>query len=707
LPAQGFVFLTVEAVAGSVRPPREASCASGPLTANPALKMMLSLWNLVPLLLSYGALAGGSSDDVEGPHDVVPDEFHPARTTAVEPAYGGEVVVHLSSLPEGLNRATENSAVARWILYEVNDTLTLQDWEFWDDRPSLCKGWETEDQIVLKREAWGKYDQARRIADGEKEREVLYGAVSTKWGLNLDRGQDYSVRGVSEENPSTGGVTVAAEDVESVQRGTVFTFDLPTNVKWHDGHAFDAWDVYFSWDLYNNSAVDCDEIRFQYQQILSGEVVHAHKIRFFFEKQYMQALRVPGEMAIMPRHLYDLTDPDNKRYDPDYHAHAKEQHGEGYEFTLAELGDYINDNPHNTAWVGLGPYRVVEWGSQGVKAVRFEDYHDPSQAGYVDQITWRYISDDNSAFQALINGELDYFARVKSEDYFGEGTAKSSFTDDFYKGYFYTGTYGYSGWNTLRPQLSDPMVRKALELAFDWPNYIKTEYHGLAKRVTGPQNYFGPGYNRSVKPHDYDPDTAEELLAEAGWYDRDGDGIIDKDGVKFEIEFLFPSGNEASRKFGLRMQQSYEPLGIKVEMRNFEWSTFLERMLERNFDAVNLAWVPPLESDPEQLWHSKWGKPELKSSNMCGIMDPHIDDLIERGQVELDGEKRAKLWQELHRYIYDEVQPYMFGANTPRKFAMTKKLRGFEAFKISPGYLIRRWYYPAGTPGTRSSLAKN
>jgi len=650
-------------------------------------------------LPASAAPAHSGSDEVEGPHDVPVDKFHPARDTQVTPAYGGEAVVHLSSMPEGLNRATENSAVARWMLYEVNDTLTLQDWEFWDDRPSLCKSWKTEDQIILTKDAWGKYSSAQRIGEGDGEREILYGEVT-------QTGADYTVKALSEGNPSD-GVTVSAADVESVQRGTIFTFDLPDNVKWHDGHPFDAHDVYFSWDLFNNPSVDCDEIRFQYKQILEGEIVHDHKIRFFFDKQYMLALRVPGEMSILPRHLYDLTDPDNKKYDPEFHAYALEQHGEGHVFSEAERGEYINDNPHNTDWVGLGPYRVVEWNSQGVKAVRFEDYHDPSKAGYVDQITWRYISDDNSAFQALINGELDYFARVKSEDYFGEGTAKESFTKDFYKGYFYTGTYGYTGWNTLRPHLSDPMVRKALELAFDWPDYIKTEYYGLAKRVTGPQNYFGPGYNRAVEPMEHDPDMAEELLAEAGWYDRDGDGIIDKDNVKFEIEFLYPSGNAASRKFGLRLQQSLEPLGIKVEMRNFEWSTFLERMLERNFDAVNLAWVPPLESDPEQLWHSKWGKPELKSSNMCGIMDPYIDELIEKGQVELDGEKRALLWQEVHRYLYQEVHPYMFGANTPRKFAINKKIRGFEAFKISPGYSIRRWYYPAGSPGTRSTLAKN
>ena len=65
----------------------------------------------LPILLLSGALAAPLGarglDDEEGPHDVPVDEFHPAREEAATPAYGGEVVVHLSSMPEGLNRAIE------------------------------------------------------------------------------------------------------------------------------------------------------------------------------------------------------------------------------------------------------------------------------------------------------------------------------------------------------------------------------------------------------------------------------------------------------------------------------------------------------------------------------------------------------------------------------------------------------------------------
>lgn len=660
---------------------------------NPPNHRLASLF-LVSSLLATPALAL-QGDDI-GPHAVPVDEFHPDRDVAVEPAYGGRVIVHLSSMPESLNRVVENSAVTNWMLYEVHERLVMQDWEFWDIKPRLCTHWDTEDQLVLKPEAASRYPSAIQIGSGDKARWVIYGETTAS-------GDDWKVTPRSTGNASGEALTVAGADVVSNERGTVFTFYLKPDVKWHDGHVFDAQDVYFTWDLYNNSHVDCDETRFQFQKVLSGEVLDDLTVRFFYEKQYFKALESVGDMSILPQHLYDLNDPDNKKYDPETHAAFAEQKGAGYEFTEEDLGDYVNKNRHNHDWIGLGPYKVTSKTSQYIEAERFADYNPAicERVGYFDTIRWRYIGNDDTAKEALLNGELDHFARVRSEDYFGEATKTKQFTDTFYKGYVYTGTYGYTGWNTKRPQLSDPMVRKALAHAFDVEEYRKSTYKGLAIQVTGPQNYFSAGYDRGVEPLEYNPDLAEELLAEAGWYDRDGDGVIDKDGVPFELVFMMPTGNKASETFGLKYMEALGRLGIKFKMQPYEWATFLEKILERDFDCINLAWVPPLESDPEQLWHSKWDKPQ--SSNHSGVSDPEVDRLIEAIQIELDIDKRAALLRQLHRKIYD-IQPYFFMFNTPRKYAMNKKIRGFQGFKIAPAYSLRRWYYPAGTEGTRATV---
>ena len=639
-------------------------------------------------LAALVALAAAQEQREPGP--VEADVFHPATEVETEPAYGGRVIIHLSTMPQHVQKHTENSAVVTWMYNCIHDKLAFQDWEGWHMEPRLATRWDTEDTLVLKEGAAAKYGQAAITqGEGERERQVIYG--------NLGEEDDaWVVGGLSAGNPAGGeGVRVAKSDVASVELGTVFTFYLRQGVVWHDGHPFDAQDVYFSWEAFQNPYVDCDEIRHYYEKMIDAEVVDDHTVRIFYEEQYFLAEQSVCEMPLIASHIYDLRDPDC------------EDHKSGHGYTDEELGENINDNDANNNWIGLGPYRVTHYDpSQYIEAERFAGYYDadsPVYGGYFDAIRWRYIKDDNAAMQALLNGELDYFDRVKSEDYFGQATAQDAFTEHYYKGYFYTGTWGYTGWNMRRPQFRDLAVRKALAHAFDLENWRKTKYKGLAKLVSGPVNFFAPGYDRDVEILAYDPDLAEELLAEAGWYDRDGDGIADKDGIPLEIEFLYPSGNEASSSFGIAYQEALGELGIKLNLRNLEWATYLERLLDRDFDAMNMAWVPPLESDPEQIWHSKHAGP--RTSNFYGIQDAEVDRLIEAGQRELDLQKRSEIWKQFHARVY-ELQPCLFMMNSPRKFAMNKNIRGMQTFQIAPGYDPRRWYYPKGTPGTRDTREK-
>ena len=224
--------------------------------------------------------------------------------------------------------------------------------------------------------------------------------------------------------------------------------------------------------------------------------------------------------------------------------------------------------------------------------------------------------------------------------------------------------------------------------------------------MTGPFPYSSAAYNRDVQARPVDPVQARELLDAAGWYDRDGDGVRDKDGVRLSIALSYPSGNDASKNFGQALQEVLaEELQIELTLEQLEWATFLDRIKKRDFDACNLAWVPDLESDPEQLWHSKWGAEDIESSNHSGVQDPVLDELILAGQKELDFEKRQLIWQQMHERIYDEVVPYIFMYNVPRKFAMNKKLRGVQIVAPDPGYVIRRWHYvDPEVAGTRATL---
>jgi peptide/nickel transport system substrate-binding protein len=680
-------------------------------------------------VLSATGAVGALGQSQVGPGPAEVDAFHPsklAKEAQPKPAYGGRVVVHLESMPANINRAIENSAVTRNMHHNVHESLVAQDWESWQYVPNLAASWDTEDLVALKPDAASKY-ATRPNADGTtaiaskvkvripraeldrlpagspEQREVtaVFGRVE-----EVDGG--YRVSSGSANNPlGAEPLFVAKDDVLQIELGSVFTFHLREDVYWHptegfEKHRFDARDVYFSWSVFNNPHVECDEVRFQFVKITRGDLLDANTVRFFYESQYFAALGSVGvDMMMLPSHLYDLSDPDNRKFDA---ATAPGGRGHDAEVFAKAQGQWINETDYNSSkFVGLGPYRISDYTQQKITAERFWDYFDPARAGYFDSIQWFMIDNDDAAFQALLNREIQYMDRVSSANYSGEATEKAVFTDHFYKGYFYLGNYGFTAWNMTRPELADVEVRRALAMAFDGDEYLTTQYRGLANRITGPFPYNSLAYDHSVKPLPYDPDAATLVLEDAGWYDRNGNGVADKDGVELEIEFLMPSGNQASKILGTKMQESFRAIGVRLEIRELEWATFIERMTKRDFDGGNLAWMPDLESDPEQIWHGRWARPESASSNFSGFDDPQVNLLIEQGQRELDRAKRVEIWRAIHRRVY-ELMPYHFGYNVPRKFALDKNIRGFQSFAMRPGYSIRRWYYPEGTPGTRPTL---
>jgi ABC-type transport system substrate-binding protein len=654
------------------------------------------------------------------------DEFHPATRAGEpqpQPAFGGRVTLHLESMPENINRAVENSAVTRGIHHSLHESLVRQDWESWEYEPNVAQSWVTEDLVAIKPEFADRY-QTQQVADGtaplglkvkvlipmaeRTSEDITQREVTAVFGRAEETEGDWRLTPVAKGNPlPEGGITVPKEHVLQVELGCVFTFSLRDDVLWHptegfDAHALDARDVQFSWDIFNNPNVDCDEIRFQFVKITRGDVVDERTVRFFYESQYFAALGSVGvDMMLLPSHLYDLTDPDNPLYDA-----AVAPGGDTYdpdEFSKLQ-GDWINDTEYNREkFVGLGPYRISKFTQQLIEGARFDGYFDKSRAGYFDEIRWRLVDNDDAAWVALINGELDFMYRVPSSYYTGEQTQKKVFTDTFYKGYFYTGSYGFVCWNLNRPALKDAAVRRALAMAFDGDEYLRTNYKGLAHRVTGPFPYNSSAYDHSVKPLPFDPEAAIFELEDAGWYDRNGNGIADKDGIELDLEFLMPSGNKASQTLGEKMQESFAEIGVRISIRELEWATFIERLQNRDFDGGNLAWMPDLESDPEQVWHSRWA--DKNSSNFSAYGNPAVDALIERGQRELDKKKRTAIWNEIHRLIYADM-PYLFGYNVPRKFALKKEIRGFQSFAIRPGYAVRFWHYPAGHPGTRATLER-
>ena len=216
--------------------------------------------------------------------------------------------------------------------------------------------------------------------------------------------------------------------------------------------------------------------------------------------------------------------------------------------------------------------------------------------------------------------------------------------------------YTYIGWNMANDLFKDVRVRKALTLATNRDDIVKHVYWGIGRVSNGmfPQHLWFS--NPEVKPLPYDPEESKRLLAEAGWRDSDGDGILDRNGVPFAFKLIYNQGNDQRRSIATITQQQFKNLGIKVEIASYEWSAFLERINKRNFEACVLGWSLGMDPDPYQIWHSSQRE---KGFNFVNYANPEVDRLIELARTELDQERRKATLFKIHKLVHDD-QPYTF-----------------------------------------------
>jgi peptide/nickel transport system substrate-binding protein len=561
------------------------------------------------------------------------------------PARPASVVVHSDALPQSLNYLIDNSAMCRRLQRETHEALLTRDAHTLELRPVLCTGWRREDALVL--------------TSGER----LYGeleALEHGWRVKSSAAADAR--------------EVPAAQIARVVRGAAYTFDLRRDVLWHDGEPFDEQDVLFTWRMTRNPLVELGAKRDQFERIVAASSPAPFVVRFEYDKTYFGSLESIEALAILPRHLYDLHDPANRDHAPD--ASAEQQ------------ARYVNTHRCNREWIGLGPFRVASFTSEFLELERFERYFDPQRAAGLARVRLRPIADDRAAFQALLAGELDFSARLHADDYLGEVANSPAFSERFEKGAFYTPIATFVAWNLQRELFRDPAVRRALALAFDWDEFIASFYRGMARRVTAEWVDTGADYDESLAPLPYDPLEAARLLAQAGWIDRDGDGRLDKDGEPFEFALALLAGNQTGESLSQRLQESLARLGIGLAIESFDWPSLSERVKRRNFDAVVLGWTMPVDNDPAARWHSRTIGEE--TNNYCSFSDAQIDAWIEQVEVELDRAERTRLMHAIQARLY-ALQPYMYGVTVPKRYALSRRIAGFRASRLDPGFALREW----------------
>ncbi len=453
-----------------------------------------------------------------------------------------------------------------------------------------------------------------------------------------------------------------AESWEETEDHLSYTFHLRKDVKWHNGQSFTADDVIYSYNTIMNPQVRCAHIRNYFNDVEKLEKLDDYTIRFVMANPFYTAFESVGGMPIVAKSVFDT-------------------------------GEDFNTHPAGRAPVGTGAYRFVEWKTnQEIVIERNPDWwgYREGKPGYVDRIVYRIASDPTSALQQLQAGQLDMMTRFQQIQWVKQ-LAAPAFTEKFNKFEFYVPSYSYIGWNSLKPYFSDKRVRRAMTQLIDRQAFIDKVLYGLGQVVTGNLFFQSPYYDSSIQPWPYDPEAARKLLDESGWIDHDGDGIRDKDGVKFEFTFLVPVDSRNAEKIANLLREELIKQGIRMEIKKLEWATFIQDVQAKNFDVVTLQWSMPWSVDLYQLWHSS--SAGSNGSNYVSFINEEADEIIVKLRRTFDEEERIRLCHRFHAIVHEE-QPYTFMYCGTELMAVDKRFQDVETFRIRPGYDCTEWWVP-------------
>jgi peptide/nickel transport system substrate-binding protein len=211
---------------------------------------------------------------------------------------------------------------------------------------------------------------------------------------------------------------------------------------------------------------------------------------------------------------------------------------------------------------------------------------------------------------------------------------------------------------------ADRRVRRAMTHLLDREKMIRDIWDGIGIVAKGPMNPESPASDPALKPIAFDPEKGKALLAEAGWLDRNGDGVLENaDGDPFEFEYTYATGGEISERLARFVKDSCAKAGIVVVTRPVDWSRYQEILKLRDFDAITLAWGSNApESDPRQIWHSESTKEG--GDNFVQWRNADADALIEKGRRAMDEAARMQVWREFEALVAEE-QPYTFVRVSP------------------------------------------
>ncbi len=449
--------------------------------------------------------------------------------------------------------------------------------------------------------------------------------------------RDNVYEGLVRTDPTGKVVPQLAKSWDVSPDGKVFTFHLVT-AKFHDGSAFTAEDVKFSYDRARDPKnVPANPHVDYWAPVQSVDVVDDHTVKVTLQRPSDSFLfhMAQGSAAIVPRttHLVSTTPP------------------------ATDLA---------AAPVGTGPFKFLSWNrGASLTLVRSDDYWGPR--ALLQRVVFKYINDPNAMNNALLAGDIDVISGVTGPEQLGSFSSNASFK--VLEGRP-TGKM-MAAMNNAAGPTRDLRVRQAISYAIDRRAFIDgiEQGHAVAIGSHAVPNDSEPYYVDLTGVYKQDKQKSRQLLAEAGY----SNGLTLRASL---IPFAY------ARRGGEILASQLQDVGIKVQIENVEFPLWFDQVFTKhNYDLTIINHVEPRDignyGNPKYYW---------------GYDSPKVAALLQQADAEQSASRRSDLYAQVQRQITgDAVNAWLM---SPNSLAVIKSnLHGYPQSRVAPSIYLGAAYF--------------
>jgi oligopeptide transport system substrate-binding protein len=422
--------------------------------------------------------------------------------------------------------------------------------------------------------------------------------------------------------------------------GTVYTFHLRPDARFHNGKPVTAQDVIYSWERAADPETKSDTVL-----TYLGDIVGVN------DKKAGKATSISGLKAI-DDHTLQVTIDAAKPY---------------FLMKLAYPTTYVVDRDNVESgpdWYrtpnGTGPYRLIRWESfKSMLYERNDDYYrEPAKIPYIV-----YQLYTGSPLRLYESGDIDITGVG------GSSLPRYQDPEEPMHADLQNGVSMCTGMIIIdnhQPPFDDPKVRQAFSMAFDRTKYIDIVAQNDALPAYGPQPPGLPGYNKDLQGLPYDPEKARQLLAESKYSDA---------GQMPPIVFTVAGhGSDESGSVSALAQMWQQTLGITITVENIEPDKYYDLTHAGQhgqlFSGGWCADYPDPENFTDVLFHTDAQQNESHYSNT------RVDALLEQARTERDVAKRLQLYQQAEQLIVNDA-PVIFTVHSLSHVLVKPYVQGY------------------------------